>query len=81
MPPFVAVVMPHIETSLPTKLYFPVDALRALETKKSKWYWDPACDDAFDLANGNQSLRLSTSLHGPTVRLGDSSWDLRGWDA
>jgi len=81
MSPYVAVVMPEIDTAQLVKLYLPIDVLRALDIKSSKWHWDPACDDAFDLANDNQSLRLYTSLHGPTVRLGESSWDLRGWDA
>ncbi len=81
MPPYIAVVLPDIDTARPTKLYFPIDALQALDGKSSRWFWDPACDDAFDLANNNQSLRLCTSLHGPTVQLGESAWDLRGWDA
>ena len=81
MPPYVSVVLPDINTTHPTKLYFPIDVLTALDAKSSKWYWDAACDDAFDLANDNQSLRLCTSLLGPSVQLDDSSWDLRGWDA
>lgn len=81
MPPYVSVVLPTLgEPDCLAKLLLPIDALAVLEQRNSRWAWSPDLDDIVQEPN-KESMRKHLNFGGPSVKMTDATWDLRGWDA